>query len=69
MFGAYKYPREFTWIGGAADPRPLGMLAGLTGYLLPWDQTAYWASVVAVNLNARAPFPGPFLSQFLRGGT
>ena len=46
----------------------LAMLEGFTGYLLPWDQTAYWATVVGINLNATAPFLGPFLSDFLRGG-
>ncbi len=46
----------------------LAMLEGFTGYLLPWDQTAYWATVVGINLNATAPFAGPFLSDFLRGG-
>jgi quinol-cytochrome oxidoreductase complex cytochrome b subunit len=44
------------------------MLEGFTGYLLPWDQTAYWATVVGINLNGTAPFLGPFLADFLRGG-
>ena len=44
------------------------MLEGFTGYLLPWDQTAYWATVVGINLNGTAPFVGEFLSQFLRAG-
>jgi menaquinol-cytochrome c reductase cytochrome b subunit len=44
------------------------MLEGFTGYLLPWDQTAYWATVVGINLNGTAPFLGPWLAQFLRGG-
>ena len=38
---------------------------GFTGYLLPWDQTAYWATVVGINLNGTAPFAGPWLAQFL----
>ena len=46
----------------------MGMAEGFTGYLLPWDQTAYWASVVGINLNGTAPFLGPWLAQFLRGG-
>jgi hypothetical protein len=46
----------------------VGMLEGFTGYLLPWDQTAYWATVVGINLNGTAPFLGPFLADFLRGG-
>jgi len=41
---------------------------GLTGYLLVWDQRAYWASVVAVNINGTAPVLGPFISKFLLGG-
>ena len=45
------------------------MLEGFTGYLLPWDQTAYWATVVGININGTAPFLGPFLAQFLQGGT
>jgi quinol-cytochrome oxidoreductase complex cytochrome b subunit len=45
------------------------MLEGFTGYLLPWDQTAYWATVVGINLNGTAPFLGPFLAQYLNGGS
>ncbi len=67
LFGAYKYPRELNWIVGVLI-LILGMLEGFTGYLLPWDQTAYWATVVGINLNGTAPFAGEFLAQFLRGG-
>jgi quinol-cytochrome oxidoreductase complex cytochrome b subunit len=67
LFGAYKYPRELNWIVGVLL-LALGMLEGFTGYLLPWDQTAYWATIVGINLNGTAPIAGPFLSQFLRGG-
>jgi menaquinol-cytochrome c reductase cytochrome b subunit len=67
LFGAYKYPRELNWIVGALL-LIMGMMEGLTGYLLPWDQTSYWASVVAININGTAPFVGPLLAQFLRGG-
>ena len=67
LFGAYKYPRELNWIVGAMLI-PLGLLEGFTGYLLPWDQTAYWATVVGINLNATAPFIGPYIGQFLQGG-
>jgi menaquinol-cytochrome c reductase cytochrome b subunit len=67
LFGAYKYPRELNWIVGVLL-LVLGMLEGFTGYLLPWDQTAYWATVVGINLNGTAPFVGPLLAQFLRGG-
>lgn len=68
LFGAYKYPRELNWIVGVLLI-PLGLLEGFSGYLLPWDQTAYWATVVGINLNATAPFVGPFVAQFLQGGT
>jgi len=67
LFGAYKYPRELNWIVGVLL-LVTGMLEGFTGYLLPWDQTAYWASVVGINLNGTAPFLGPFLAWFLQSG-
>ena len=67
LYGAYKYPRELNWIIGALI-LVLGMLEGFFGYLLPWDQTAYWATVVGVNLQATGPFVGPFLQGVLQGG-
>jgi menaquinol-cytochrome c reductase cytochrome b subunit len=67
LFGAYKYPRELNWIIGVLL-LATGMFEGFTGYLLPWDQTAYWASVVGININGTAPFLGPFIGSFLRGG-
>src|SRR5213596_4211533 len=67
LFGAYKYPRELNWIVGVLL-LATGLFEGLTGYLLPFDQTAYWASVVAININGTAPFVGPFLASLLRGG-
>jgi menaquinol-cytochrome c reductase cytochrome b subunit len=67
IFGAYKYPRELNWIVGVLL-LVLGMLMGFTGYLLPWDQTAYWATVVGVNLQGTGPFLGPFLVPVMQGG-
>src|SRR3954454_3221257 len=67
LFGAYKYPRELNWIVGVLL-LATGLFEGLTGYLLPFDQTAYWATVVAVNINGTAPFVGPYLATVLRGG-
>jgi menaquinol-cytochrome c reductase cytochrome b subunit len=67
LFGAYKYPRELNWIVGVML-LAIGMLEGFTGYLLPWDQTSYWATVVGINLNGTAPILGPFLASFLRSG-
>ncbi len=46
----------------------LVMAMSFTGYLLPFDQRAYWASVVGVNINGTGPFVGPYLSDFLRAG-
>src|ERR687895_2768857 len=66
LFGAYKYPRELNWIVGVMLV-PLAMLEGLTGYLLPYDNTGYWATIVAMNINATAPFAGPFLASVLQG--
>jgi quinol-cytochrome oxidoreductase complex cytochrome b subunit len=67
LFGAYKYPRELNWIVGALLV-PVGLLEGFSGYLLPYDQTAYWATVVGININGTAPFLGPYLAAFLRSG-
>src|SRR3954467_3762758 len=67
LFGAYKYPRELNWLIGVLL-LVLGLAEGFTGYLLPWDQTAYWATTVGININATAPFLGPFIAQFLQGG-
>jgi quinol-cytochrome oxidoreductase complex cytochrome b subunit len=68
LFGAYKFPREMTWLIGVLL-LALGLLEGFTGYLLPWDQTAYWATTVGININGTGPIIGPFLAQFLQGGT
>ena len=68
LFGAYKYPRELNWIIGVLL-LALGMFEGFTGYLLPWDQTSYWATVVGININGTAPFLGPFIASLLRGGS
>jgi menaquinol-cytochrome c reductase cytochrome b subunit len=67
FFGAYKYPRELTWIIGVVL-LILTMAMGFSGYLLPFDQRAYWATIVGVNINGTGPFIGPYLSDFLRGG-
>jgi quinol---cytochrome c reductase cytochrome b subunit, bacillus type len=67
FFGAYKYPRELTWIIGVVL-LILTLAMGFTGYLLPFDQQSYWATIVGVNINGTGPFIGPYLSDFLRGG-
>jgi len=67
FYGAYKYPRELTWVIGVVL-LILTLVMGFTGYLLPFDQKSYWASIVGVNINSGGPLIGPFLSDFLRGG-
>jgi menaquinol-cytochrome c reductase cytochrome b subunit len=67
FFGAYKYPRELNWIIGVVLV-VLTLMMALTGYLLPFDQRSFWATVVAVNINASGPIVGPYLADFLRGG-
>ena len=67
FFGAYKYPRELNWIIGVVLVI-LTFVMGLTGYLLPFDQRSYWATIVASNITASGPFVGPYLADFLRGG-
>jgi menaquinol-cytochrome c reductase cytochrome b subunit len=67
VWGAYKYPRELTWVIGVII-LILTFVMGLTGYLLPFDQRAFWATVVGVNITAAGPIVGPYLADFLRGG-
>jgi menaquinol-cytochrome c reductase cytochrome b subunit len=67
LYGAYKYPRELNWIVGVLL-LILGMFEGFTGYLLPYDQTAYWATVVGMNITANGPFVGTIMAQLLQGG-
>ncbi len=67
FFGAYKYPRELNWIIGVVL-LILTMTMSFTGYLLPFDQRSYWASIVGVNINGTGPLVGPYLNDFLRAG-
>jgi ubiquinol-cytochrome c reductase cytochrome b subunit len=67
MFGSYKKPREVTWITGVV--LLLLILAfALTGYLLPWDQKAYWATTVTINIARSAPIFGEQVAALMRGG-
>jgi menaquinol-cytochrome c reductase cytochrome b subunit len=67
FFGAYKYPRELNWVIGVVL-LILTFMMGLTGYLLPFDQRAFWATTVANNITATGPLVGPYLADFLRAG-
>jgi quinol-cytochrome oxidoreductase complex cytochrome b subunit len=66
-YGAYKYPREMTWLTGVF----LLLIVigfGFTGYLLPWDQKAYWATTVGTKIAEVTPWIGDWLLRILRGG-
>jgi quinol-cytochrome oxidoreductase complex cytochrome b subunit len=66
-YGSYKFPREVTWLSG------VGLLLvvlgfGFTGYLLPWDQKAFWATTVGTRIASVTPGIGEMLMRILRGG-
>lgn len=66
-FGAYKYPREATWITGVI--LLLVVIGfGFTGYLLPWDQKSFWATTVGTQIAGLAPFVGDWMLRIARGG-
>jgi cytochrome b6 len=68
LLRAYRAPREITWVSG------VGLLAltlgfGFTGYLLPWNELAFFATKVGTEITGAVPLVGPFLLRLLRGGT
>ena len=67
VYGSYKGRRELLWLSGCIL---LALMLGMafTGYLLPWDEKAYFASAVGTNLISEVPFIGPPLQQLVRGG-
>ena len=67
LWGAYRRPREATWMAGILLLLVTGAFA-FTGSLLPWDQNAYWATQVGVNILGTAPGIGPALQRLLQGG-
>ena len=67
FLGAYKFPREVTWFTGVA----LLLIVigfGFTGYLLPWDQKAFWATTVGTRIAGTPPLIGDYLLRIIRGG-
>lgn len=66
--GAYKYPREINWVLGVLL-LALVLGFGFTGYLLPWDQKAYWATQVGTNIAGTTPLIGNAMVKVLRGGS
>jgi ubiquinol-cytochrome c reductase cytochrome b subunit len=67
VWGAYKSPRELQWVVGVLLLL-VTLVLGLTGYLLPWDMDAYFASQVSLNIVGLAPVLGPFLQHVAQGG-
>lgn len=65
--GAYKFPREVTWWTGVIL-LVVVIGFGFTGYLLPWDQKAFWATTVGTRIAGVTPFIGDVLLRLLRGG-
>jgi quinol-cytochrome oxidoreductase complex cytochrome b subunit len=65
--GAYKPPREFNWVIGVVLLL-LTLLLSFTGYLLPWDQLAYWAVTVGTSMAEFVPFIGDSIRETLIGG-
>ena len=67
LYGSYKGRRELLWISGCVL---LGLMLAMafTGYLLPWDQKAFFATTVGTNMASDIPFIGTWLKRFMRGG-
>src|SRR6266700_2444541 len=67
IYGAYKGRRELLWVAGCVL---LALMLGMafTGYLLPWDQKAYFATTVGTNMAPHVPFIGGWLKRLMRGG-
>ncbi len=68
IYGAYKKPREINWISGVFL-FCLVMGFGFTGYLLPWDQKAYWATNVGTSIMGTVPVVGDYTLRLMRGGS
>jgi ubiquinol-cytochrome c reductase cytochrome b subunit len=67
LYGSFKGRRELLWMSGAILSS-LVLAMGFTGYLLPWDQKAYFATTVGTNIAGQIPFIGGWLGALLRGG-
>jgi len=67
LYGSYKGRRELLWLSGCIL---MALMLGMafTGYLLPWDEKAYFATAVGTNLMAEVPWIGPILQKLVRGG-
>lgn len=67
IMGAFKPPRELNWVSGVVLLL-ITLAFGFTGYLLPWDQRAYWATTVGSEIAGSIPVIGDVALVFLRVG-
>lgn len=67
FMGAYKKPRELTWVIGVLLFGAV-VVFGFTGYLLPWTQLSYWATTIGTEVAGSVPFVGPAAKRLLLGG-
>ncbi|NQW23209.1 MAG: cytochrome bc complex cytochrome b subunit [SAR202 cluster bacterium] len=67
LYTAYKRPRELTWMMGVVMLL-IVVSFGFSGYLLPWDQKAYWATKIGTNMAGTMPIIGDWSMRFMRGG-
>jgi ubiquinol-cytochrome c reductase cytochrome b subunit len=67
LWGAYKRPREVMWLVGTVL-LALTMTASFSGYLLPWDERAYWGTIVGTNMIGLVPLVGEIIKDAIRGG-
>src|SRR3979411_3100075 len=68
VYGSYKGRRELLWLSGCAL-FGLVLAMAFTGYLLPWDQRAYFATAVGTNAISEIPCFGESIKRLMRGGT
>ena len=68
LFGAYKYPRELTWLVGGVLFL-LTLVMGFSGQILRWDASAYWGVSVLASMVGRVPWIGPFIIRLVLGGS
>ena len=67
LYGSYKGRRELLWLSGCVL-FALILCMAFTGYLLPWDQKAYFATAVGTNIAGEVPFIGAWIKSLMRGG-
>jgi quinol-cytochrome oxidoreductase complex cytochrome b subunit len=67
LLNAYRRPREMTWLSGGGL-LGLSLAFGFTGYLLPWNELAFFATRVGTEIPGVIPVVGPFVRRLLRGG-